>query len=408
LKQYCDKHRSGDRELSAAILFAIAMRPVRFSNGVLDRLRRGVVLLAMAWVSSAGDAHASKGASLKVIVPDNGNLQYMSFWVAKGAGYFADEGIDVVLVVPPAPQLTTDFVLRKQADVAVLPPPMYLELIAQKFPFVLVATLLRNDPINLVVRKSVMDERKLSPEAPLVERLRGLKGLRVGVAPHPPARLRALFASEGMNADVDIQMVILRGVEQNQAFVDHQVDALYAHTPFLEKALVSDGAVMLVNQSAGEVPTLAMRQIHALAFSRTLADASPETVTSMVRAIYRAERLIHTSPAQTIDALLHELPKLDPKELAKIVEIYTPAIPDAPQVSVDGVLPALALFPAGRPAPDLTGINLAAYVAPQFAEAVVSESRLPAHPRAIAALVVGAIAALLLAMRGRRRRVPST
>ncbi len=373
-----------------------------------SRLRAGLALLCVACLVGAGHAHASKGASLKVIVPDNGNLQYMSFWVAKGAGYFADEGIDVELVVPSSPQGTTALVLRKDADVAVLPPPMYLELIAQKFPLVLVATLLRNDPINLIVRRSVMEERKLSAEAPLADKLRGLKGLKVGVAPHPPARLRALFASQGMDANTDIEMVILRGVEQNQAFVDHRVDALYAHTPFLEKALVDDDAVMLVNRSAGEVPTLATRQIHALAFSRALAEASPGTVTSMVRAIYRAERLIHTSSPETVTALLHELPKLNPTQLAKIVEIYTPAIPDAPLVSVDGVMPALALFPAGRPPPDLTGIDLTAYVAPQFANEVAREARLPAHPRAMIAFIVGALAALLLGIVGHRRRAAST
>ena len=160
-------------------------------------------------------------------------------------------------------------------------------MISERCPWVLVANLLENDAINLVVRRTVAEERQLSKDLPLKERLKKLAGIRVGVAPNPPARLRALFAAEGLDADRDVEMVILRGREQNEAFADGRVDALYAHTPYLEKALVDQDAVMIVNQSAGEAPQLAVRQIHALLVSRRMANAERETVVALTRAIAR-------------------------------------------------------------------------------------------------------------------------
>ena len=109
------------------------------------------------------------------------------------------------------------------------------------------------------------------------ERLRGISGLRVGVALGPPTRLRVLFDSVGLDADSDIEMVIIPGADQNQAYEDGLVDALYAHTPYLEHAMVRQGAVILVNQSAGEVPELGgERQSHSLVTTRAYADDDRE------------------------------------------------------------------------------------------------------------------------------------
>jgi len=242
---------------------------------------------------------------VRVVIPTGDNLQFMSFWIALGAGFFKDDHLDIQVIVPPNPLGTGQFLLQGRADIAVLPPPMYLELIGEEAPILLFANLLQNDAINLIVRKEVVEERKLSTTAPLEERLRGIRGLKVGVAPGPPTRLRILFDSVGLDADSDIEMVIIHGAEQNQAFADGLVDALYAHTPYLERALVQQGAVMLVNQSAGEVPELAgQRQSHSLVTTRSFANANQEVLVALVGAVQRAQQLIHTDQQAAVDAIL--------------------------------------------------------------------------------------------------------
>ena len=366
----------------------------------MRQLAATVFLLGMM-TSSLG---ARAGTPVKVLVPDGDNLQYMSFWLAKGAGYFDDEKIDIELVVPPSPSQALPYFLQSKADVAVLPPPVYLQLISQQFAFSLVANLLANDPIDLIVRRSVYDERKLSATAPMADRLRGIHGLRVGVAPNPPRRLRALFASQGLDADKEIEMVILHGKEQNAAFADKKVDALYCHTPYLEAALVDQDAVVLVNQSAGEVPQLATRQIHALAVTRQYRDGNAPIVAALVRAVARAERLIHADRAAAVTALAHEFPQMNRRHLETIVGLYEPAIPLAPRVSVDAVLPGLALFPAAQIPPDLTGIDLAPYIDAHFADDAASPPSTRRWPPALAAAIAALMAGVFLARRRRRAR----
>src|SRR5688500_18588289 len=165
------------------------------------------------WLSTmtAGTVTAE---TVRLGIPERGNIQYLTLWVALGTGYFEREGLDVQLIFPPASNQIQSVLMQGQADIALLQPPTYLGLIAQQRPIVLFANLLANDPINLVVRGDVAAKLKLDPHAPLADRLKAIKGLRIGVANEPPRRLRVLLAQAGMDADRDIRITIVRGEHQ--------------------------------------------------------------------------------------------------------------------------------------------------------------------------------------------------
>jgi ABC-type nitrate/sulfonate/bicarbonate transport system substrate-binding protein len=382
---------------------------------MLAYLRAEITVLVTSMAQTPGST--SPPIHVRVLVPDGDNLQYLAFWVTEGAGYFADEGVALELVIPELPAQAIAKMLAGEAPIAVLPPPVYLQLIADKYPLELVANLLQNDPIDLVVLRSVFDERKMSATAPLRDRLLSLKGLRIGVAPGPPVRLRALFASEGLDADTVIQMVVRHGKDQNAAFAHGECDALYAHTPFVETALDDQDAVLLVNQSAGDAPPLAMRQIHTLVARRDFLEAQRPVVVSMVRALARGEKLVHADPAAAEEAVMRAIPSLDRHHLHTLVGLYQPAVPETPRVSTEGLAPALALFPTSRTAPSLDGIVLGDFVAPGVLDeatgkATVSQTRPTVPDVASAARLEGAIAlgaalvfALGLVLWRRSRRV---
>jgi len=314
---------------------------------------------------------------LQAIVPEPHNLQLLSFWVAQGAGYFHDEGVDLALEVPPTPGEVRDLLAKSPAPVAVLPPPIYLELIGARAPWRLVANLLRNDPINIVVRRSVVAARKIMLQAPVDERLRALRGVRIAVPPGPASRFAALVTAAGLDPAKDFQVVTMMGDEENEAFAQGRVDALFAHTPFLERALVDDDAVIVVNQSAGEVGRVAFKQIHVVAVRADFAARQPKQVAALVRAVARAEKLIHADKKAAVDAICKALPSVDRKHVAALVDVYEPAVPATPEVSAEALHAALALFPANKVAPKLDGIDLKKYVLPRFAHdaAIRSSSR---------------------------------
>jgi ABC-type nitrate/sulfonate/bicarbonate transport system substrate-binding protein len=167
---------------------------------------------------------------------------------------------------------------------------------------------------------------------------------------------------------------------------------------------VQDGAAMLVEQTRGEFATLSNRQIHCLTFRRSIADARPDLVLAAARAIGAAETNIHASQKNTVDVLARAFPTRERRELETIVRLYEPAIPDTPDVHVEDLAPALALFPDGLPKPDLSAMDLAPYVAKgiaaELAKPPAEEGVVRARGIVIAVAVVcvlGVLAALLLA-----------
>jgi ABC-type nitrate/sulfonate/bicarbonate transport system substrate-binding protein len=319
--------------------------------------------LALALVISLP---AAAREPLTIITPDRDNLQDLPLYVALGAGYFADEGFDVTLDVPDAPSEVQKRLHADADQVFVLPPPVYLQLIADGFPLRIVANLLSNDAIDLVVRRALVTSRHLPLEAPLPEKLRALAGVRLGVAPGPITRLRALFHSQGLDADALVTVVTLMGAEQNDAFAAGKVDALYAHTPYLERALVDQDAVMYVAQSSGVVPALAARMIHTLGVTAAMLRHHPATVGKLVHAIARAEALVHRDRAATKAAVARALPNRPAAHIARIVDIYAAAVPATPSVSAAQLRGALQLFPASKRAPDLSRVDLARFVDDRF------------------------------------------
>ena len=334
--------------------------------------RAGACLLALvamlALPAASREDEPPEPIPVRIGVPEPTNLQFMNFWVAQGAGLFEDEGLDVELVSPAMPAQISQLLLQGQVDVAVIMPPIYLGVIAQQHPVRLFANLLANDPINLIVDENVAKSLDLSATAPLPERLDAIRGLRIGVAQEASNRLRALFATVGMDADQDVEIVPLHGEDQIPALSDGTVDALYTHTPFLEEALVDLQAFMLVNQSSGEVPEMSRLQIHGLMATQSTIDGNPEALLRVTRAVYRAQKLIRSNPNAAVDAVLASgVPGLLEPRVEALIGIYGPAIPRTPLVLPSSVVRTAELW-EGRPNhPDFTQIDVRDYITNRFA-----------------------------------------
>lgn len=328
-------------------------------------IRAGLFVIRLGFAIALISLFAASASAqpVRIGVPERDNLQYLSFWVAQGAGLFTAEGLDVDVMCPDVPNQSGMILMQRRVDVSLVQPPVYLGLIAEQHPFALFANLLANDPINLVVRADVAARLKLQPGAPLADRLRAIKGLRVAVAPEPQRRLRVLFASAGLDADTDLQIVVRRADDQIEALATGAVDALYIHTPFLQDALVRLGAVLLVDQSGGEVPALAGGQIHALAATRSYIEAHPDVIAKLTRAIAKAQALIHRDRGAAVEAILKAgIHAPSRQHLDTLVRLYAPAVPRSPEVSAAKLERNARLYPARPTMPDFTKVRAADYV----------------------------------------------
>src|SRR6267154_1845118 len=159
---------------------------------MVRRLLANLALLAMALIASDGAwAAAPTRTPVRIEVPSSKNLQFFTLWVALGAGYFQQEGLEPKILVDATPRSAGQLLFQGQADVALLPPPMFLGMMAEDKPVVLFASLLANEPINLIVSARTAEERHLSTQSPLPARLHAITGVKIGLASEVGPRLRA-------------------------------------------------------------------------------------------------------------------------------------------------------------------------------------------------------------------------
>lgn len=366
------------------------------------------LLFLVGSATTTSRAHASGGQKLKVLVPDRESLQYMAFWVARGGGSFEEEGVDVEVVVAPPPQrgkAPADELLETgEVDAAVLPPATYLRMIAAKAPVVVVANLFRNDPYALVARTSVIASHKVPELGTPRERLAALQGTTLAYPPPAYGRLKALLVSLQLDVDKDFKPTVLLLRDLAAPFKDKSVEVAYLVSPYLEKAVASGEAVVVVDQATAEVPELGNRQTNVLVVTRRAVTERRQAIFAAVRAIAAAETRIHKAQEEAVDALAKEFPTRDRRELEVAWQLYEPGIPETPAVRFEDLAPALALIPESVPKPELAGVDLAPFVVQDFAAAVTSRDpgrryRMIAIGFALAAAVISA----LLTLRRRRR-----
>lgn len=346
------------------------------------RCRLWLALFALALGCDEGGCSSKSSPTLKVLVPEGDNLQWLMFWVAQGAGYFRAAGLHMDVRTPDHPTMS-QALLDAQPDivVAVVPTPMLLEWLAAGRDWVAVANLLDHSPLNLLVRRSVAERLHLlaerqsaplersagvtvaSPSIPWTKRLRALRGLRLGVAPGPQGRLAALFEKAGLPLRNHLSVVTMGGSRQNEAFGRAEVDALFAHTPYLERALVDQAGVLLVHQSAGHISGLPARQIHTLAVARRVVSNHPRWVKAMRSALRRARDLIVNDPQRAVRVLHQSFPQVPRPRLRAITAIYRPAVPRTLRVCAEGLQQGLDWFPAHRTPPDCSKVNWEMHIA---------------------------------------------
>ncbi|MEM6730875.1 MAG: ABC transporter substrate-binding protein, partial [Myxococcota bacterium] len=265
-----------------------------------------------------------------------------------------DRGIVLETVVPPVPQLARDWLTSQELDAAVLPSPVLLDHVARGTPLGASMNLLTHDPINVIVRRSVADKRGLNENQPLRDRLLGLKGLKLGVARHPPPRLRALFESQGLNVDDVVETVHVGGKKQNRAFAKGEVDVLFAHTPYLERALLEQEAVLLVRLSRGDVPELSSRVIHTFTFLPEMQRERPAVAKAIADEVTQWLGKLRTNPSSAVDVLARAFPARERKELELIVELYHRAVPETPALNRQGLERSLSFYPEGYARPNVS------------------------------------------------------
>lgn len=238
----------------------------------------------------------------KILVNTSGlSLLYTSLYHAVFTGQFEQEGLAAELIeLAGAPQ-GVQAVLSGNTFMGLAPLNAHIAVVEKNQPVVGIAAAINQNANMLIVSKDWAEKNKLTPQTPLADRIKALKGARIGiVGPRSAVDDLArylLVVYGGLNPDRDVQLIPL-GASPNfpPALEKKQVDAFVGASPAAELAILRYGAFQAANLNTGEVPDLRGQLFIIYLVRRDSVEKRRDDVVGAVRAVARSQKAIAEKP----------------------------------------------------------------------------------------------------------------
>jgi NitT/TauT family transport system substrate-binding protein len=298
------------------------------------------------------------------------SIAFLPIFVAKQMGYFTDAGLDVTTTVFQTGQLVGAAMTSGSVDVGTSLMTDVFTLLKAGRPTKVIGSLIDGYYVDIIVSNKFLADNKLSRATKLDDRIRALRGKKIGIT-GPGSGTEALvvylFRSIKLDPVRDAELVNL-GADQAAvlaALQSGRIDALSFAWPIPMIAEARGIGKSLIAPAEGDVPSM-KGMAHGCMY------AKPETIekrsdalVAFVKAIGRAETLIHRDAAKANALVKQYEPNLDDVATAKLMADYLPILPMQPRLSPAGFAKSLEFHratgfagPAGNTYADVVATSI--------------------------------------------------
>ena len=185
--------------------------------------------------------------------------------------------------------------------------------------------------INWAMHKDVAKAKNVTESMPLIDKIKALKGLTVGVtnAGALTAHLAAfVIRKAGYNPQRDVHIIpIGSGPTWLAALENRKVDVALTAPPVPDTAIARGFAILLINNAKGEDPSIPEFLMENLIARPETVAKDGDMVRRMVRALTKANQwALQSTPEQIADALKPSMTTIKPDLLLSGVRAVVPAL----------------------------------------------------------------------------------
>jgi NitT/TauT family transport system substrate-binding protein len=266
------------------------------------------------------------------------SLAYIQSYIASQNGYFDQAGFAPQLIDTGGGGPDVQLVLSGRADLTVNDGAQILPALQQGQKLTCVLSLLNRSIVNATISKAAAEKIGLTDTMPFEERIKRLKGLRIGVT-----RAGALtwqlarfnLVSAKLDPDRDAQVVAVGGPPALAAALEKgAIDVIYISMPIGEKLIREGKALSFVNNAKGEDPKLANFMMEGLWATPEYLSANQPAVQAVVDAYRKASDFVRQAPVERVVAALKPtLGSLGEEVLLDSVTRMRPAVSETGKVS---------------------------------------------------------------------------
>jgi NitT/TauT family transport system substrate-binding protein len=273
--------------------------------------------------SAAGPTAGTALTRLPVRIAVGGDsLSYSTAWTAKGAGLFEKEGLDVTWTptIADAAQ-SMALLLSRQTDV-----------LQGNFTTAMAAVIAGRDvkvfaagavgyTNFIVISKAKADEfakAGVTPQSPIADRIRALRGLRIGTgsaAGPGPIALQKALKTVGLDINKDVRSIDIQPNPSLAAFRAGQLDANMGSVPNAVLAVLDGTGVMWISGPSGEVSVWNDAYMQVWMTTGTYAKDQPEVLKRILSGLEKTTEIIEKDPETALTALKLKFTDLDDKVL---------------------------------------------------------------------------------------------
>lgn len=279
------------------------------------------------------------GQDLNVIIAlPAQTLTYSGAFIAEDAGFYKREGLKVTIRFL-AGVASPNAVLAGSADFTLGTGPVFLRAAAQGQRMLAIANLIDKPLVEMVLRKDIAEAAKITPDMPMAERGKVLRGKTIGiqgVGSIVHAWERLVVNRAGLDVEKDVRIAPMDPSAMLPALENKAIDGFATSLPFTTQAVEKGSAVMLASATS-DVPDL-------LPFAYGLLYARPDTCVKerekcvrLARAFAAANAFVLEKPKEALELVRKRFDKMDPVLLEAAWQVVSKAHAKDIRVSVAGL-----------------------------------------------------------------------
>jgi NitT/TauT family transport system substrate-binding protein len=282
-------------------------------------------------------AQAPKHEKLVVAAAPTPLLHWYPFYVALGANYFADEGIDVEIVGLNSGTAMAAAIAGGGADVAPLAMTHAVTSGAQGGGLVATSALFNVYPNSVVLTKDAIAKSGITPGMPVDEKIKRLAGLTLGITAPGGAsdiQIRKMLLARGLDPDKAVKLQPLGNQAAMLAAVQKKaVDGFVMSSPVDEIAQQRGTGVIAIDPFAEPIPELAEVPYSVWGTSRATLQKRPAVIAASLRALTKAIKLAAENPEETLRVMRPQIKDVPPEAIDAVIEKYRHGAARTPVIS---------------------------------------------------------------------------
>lgn len=311
--------------------------------------------LSLGTIGVLSPPAAAQGRQKLTITVGGEGMHLFPLYVARGAGFFAEEGLEVDWVHVGSGTRQAASVMGGSAEMTPLALFHVVKASAEGGSLVAFASIFDVYAMTIVLSNEAIQKTGITPTLPIAEKVRRLEGLRLGISSPGSSTdlmIRNLFRARNMDPDKMVKLLPFgNGPALMAAFEKKLSDGFVYIAPYPEIAQLRGLGKIVINPFTGEIPELKDVPYVIIATTRDTLRKRPELIQAATRALTKAMVFAHEKPAETRKLMRPYFPELDEPVYNLIVEMYRKATPRTPVISAEQLAKTVAWMNLGAPKP---------------------------------------------------------